>query len=119
MVDEKRLIELATRVSQLANIEANELAHVMYDASAAILSLLDELKTLRSERTAWRVTAENAEKDAERYRWVRSGTCGDRDSRGRMEFHLPDPHPLGNIMKGSVAQHLDAAIDSAMKGKTP
>lgn len=28
---------------------------------AAILSLLDELQTLREERTAWRVTAENAE----------------------------------------------------------
>jgi hypothetical protein len=35
---------------------------------AAILSLLDELQTLREERTAWRVTAENAEKDATRYR---------------------------------------------------
>lgn len=28
---------------------------------AAILAMLDELQTLRSERTAWRVTAENAE----------------------------------------------------------
>lgn len=28
---------------------------------AAILSLLDELQTLREERTAWRVTAENSE----------------------------------------------------------
>ena len=28
---------------------------------AAILAMLDELQSLRSERTAWRVTAENAE----------------------------------------------------------
>lgn len=61
MVDEQKLRQLATRVSQLANLEANELAQVMDDASAAILSLLDELQTLREERTAWRVTAENAE----------------------------------------------------------
>lgn len=36
-------------------------AYLRAENPAAILSLLDELQTLREERTAWRVTAENAE----------------------------------------------------------
>lgn len=54
------------------------------------------------------------QEDAARYRWIRSNARGKVDGRGRQEFDLPDPHPLGNIMRGSVAQHLDAAIDSAI-----
>ena len=44
--------------------EEERQANVDFIASAnpaAILAMLDELQTLRSERTAWRVTAENAE----------------------------------------------------------
>lgn len=55
--------------------------------------------------------------DAARYRWLRRHTRGTRDTRGRQEFELPDPHPIGNIMQGSVAQHLDAAIDAARYSK--
>ncbi|PLC06353.1 hypothetical protein CY658_04790 [Variovorax sp. RO1] len=51
--------------------------------------------------------------DAERYEWIRAHTTGHRDARRRMEFAFPDPHPIGNIMQGSVSQHLDAAIDQA------
>lgn len=61
---------------------------------------VDELDTLR--------------KDAERYRWLRANTHGEQDARGRQEFCMPDPHPQANIMRGSVAQHLDAAIDAEM-----
>ena len=53
-------------------------------------------------------------KDAERYRWLRAETSGIADARGRQEFVFPDPHPLDNILRGSVAQHLDAAIGAAM-----
>lgn len=56
-------------------------------------------------------------KDAERYRWLRAQVRGARDERGRQEFDMPDPHPLGDIMRGSVAQHFDAAVDAAMAPK--
>jgi hypothetical protein len=54
-------------------------------------------------------------RDAERYRWLRENTHGEADARGRQEFCMPDPHPQSNIMRGSVAQHLDAAIDAEIK----
>lgn len=72
---------------------------------AAILSLLDELQALREERTAWRVTAENAEKDAERYRFL----C---DFRG----HIRDLCFDGEIYQGKA--DFDAAIDAAMKDES-
>ncbi len=54
------------------------------------------------------------EKDAARYRWLRTHTHGERDAAGRAEFCMPNPMPRSNIMRGSVAQHLDAAIDADM-----
>lgn len=54
--------------SEIAETYTSENAEFITAANpSATLALLDELQTLRSERTAWRVTAENAEKDAERY----------------------------------------------------
>ena len=54
-----------TRVVLSANViddqRAKDCSYVAALHPAAILSLLDELQTLREERTAWRVTAENAE----------------------------------------------------------
>lgn len=74
---------------------------VMHSDIAALLrSQAAEIEALRA--------------DAERYRWLRAKTTGYEESRGRQSFDLPDPHPLGNIMRGSVAQHLDAAIDAAI-----
>lgn len=53
-------------------------------------------------------------RDAERYRWLRSKTSGGYSMPGSpASFQLPLIRPVGNIMKGSVAQHLDAAIDAA------
>ena len=51
--------------------------------------------------------------DAERYRWVRYHTHAEADAQGRQEFVMRNPRPIGHIMGGSVAQHLDAAIDAA------
>ena len=65
---------------------------------STLLALLDETEALRA--------------DAARYRWLRSQVRGKRDGRGRSEFDMPDPHPLGNIMQGSVAQHFDSSIDA-------
>lgn len=81
------------------------------EAEAAMLRL--QRDQANADRLQMQEAQAALEADAERYRWLRHGTAGVRDSRGRMEFDLPDPHPLGNIMQGSVAQHLDAAIDAA------
>lgn len=61
---------------------------------------------------------EAAEKDAARYRWLQYRTAGLRDNEGRAYFSFPSMfglRPVSDIMRGSVAQHLDAAIDAAMK----
>lgn len=50
------IIELLDRVKALEGIEQEHRALL-----ATEQNLLDELQTLREERTAWRVTAENAE----------------------------------------------------------
>lgn len=146
MVDEQKLRQLATRASQLANLEANELAQVMDDAAAAILdliaaleskqqaaktweneadrrskrytkaaveleqaqaeriSLLDELQTLREERTAWRVTAENAEAAVKQ---ARIDALEEARSIVR-----------GYVIHAGDADRLSCAIES-LKGKTP
>lgn len=54
------------------------------------------------------------EADARRYQWLRNGTMGDRHPSGRPYFLIVDPRPVGNIMQGSVAEHLDEAIDAAL-----
>ena len=72
-----------------------------------------------------RIEADAAElealrKDAARYRWLQRRTAGLRDNEGRQYFSFPSMfglRPVGNIMQGSVGQHLDAAIDAAMGEK--
>lgn len=54
--------------------------------------------------------------DAERYQWLRSLTRGHQGACfDQMWFLLPDVKRIQgqNIMQGSVAQHLDKAIDAA------
>lgn len=58
--------------------------------------------------------ARDAQASLARYDYIRSNARGRVDGRGRQEFDLPDPYPLSDIMRGSVAQHLDAAIDAAL-----
>jgi hypothetical protein len=58
---------------------------------------------------------EAAERDAARYEWLRARVFGVRDKRGVEEFSVPPPRPtMATIMRGSVAQHFDAAIDGAI-----
>ena len=81
---------------------------------AAILSLLDELQTLR-------VTAENAEKDAERYRWLRNESwAGYNNSKGKPQVFVHDG--AGNrktmLAEDAMDSEIDAAIDAAMKGES-
>lgn len=57
------------------------------------------------------------DEDAERYRWLRSRVQGQRDELAPQgqDFVLEPPNvmPGQNIMQGSVAEHLDNAIDAA------
>ena len=65
--------------------------------------------------SAWQAAqaAMQADPDAARYRWLRRGTRGVRvSSRVLAKFDMPCAPPVGDIMQGSIAQHLDAAIDA-------
>ena len=62
---------------------------------------------------------ESLRKDAERWRKLRAMVRGERSSESARPAHFAFPThmeltPLADIMRGSVAQHLDAAIDAAM-----
>ena len=78
-----------------------------YEApSGAVIALkaaCDEIESLR--------------KDAERYRKLRARVRGERrcGTGKNQEFAFPSRFelpPLGDVMRGSVAQHLDAALDA-------
>ena len=108
MVDEQKLRELA---DQLICHPASRSIEEIESAGEAIKSLLDELQTLRSERTAWRITAENAEKDAARYRWLAGRHWVESETVFRLNL-------IGTEDSTSYMQELDAAIDAAMKGES-
>lgn len=65
--------------------------------------------------------------DAERYLWLRNrtrgqatlGTAGTGLPAPAQWFEFPIVIPLGNIMKGSVAEHLDEAIDAVRAKEKP
>ena len=58
-------------------------------------------------------------KDAERYRWLRRFTGAGRTTRGLQQFVLSPPQPgERDLFRGSVAQHLDSAIDAAIASET-
>jgi hypothetical protein len=70
------------------------------DADAALASLQARL--------------EAAERDAARYRWLRAGTTAGRSLPGSpASFNVRHVRAPADVMRGSVAQHLDAAIDAA------
>ena len=69
-------------------------------------NLREEIQSLTEERTAWRVAAENAEKDAERYRWLR-----EQDDEDFCFSVVKNPH--FDVFESG--QQLDAAIDAAIK----
>ena len=57
---------------------------------------------------------ERLRKDAERYQYLRRWVRGETDlytEQKTIHFFI---NPVGDVMKGSVAQHLDEAIDAAM-----
>lgn len=52
--------------------------------------------------------------DAERYRHIRHHVVGARSSQGKQRFVLPEVETVAgtNIMRGSVGQHFDKAVDA-------
>lgn len=68
---------------------------------------MNEIEQLRRELG-------EARKDAERYRHIRQHVHGEHYGLTSQCFVFDWPTPLSNVMRGSVAQHLDAAIDAAM-----
>ncbi len=87
--------------------------HFHGDISDALRSLSDQVEALTKERDTLKV-------DAERYRWLSSRTSGHRNGLGAY-FGWPGPLTVvatANILTGSVAQHLDAAIDTAIGDKS-
>jgi hypothetical protein len=79
---------------------------------AARYTALDHHRDLL-ERAAAKIEAN--QKDVARYQWLRAWTRGMR-TFGVPEFILPRIEVLEgrDIMRGSVSQHLDAAIDAAL-----
>jgi len=79
--------------------------------------LRQELADAWGQMLAEREGIARLRKDAERYNWLQRRTCGLRDNSGRQYFGFPSMFglpPVGNVMMGSVGQHLDAAIDAQM-----
>jgi len=86
-------------------------------AEAVMLNGLTEAETLATASVAGLTKGPPSaavQRDAARYQWLRSWTRGERFAKPR--FALPSilPAPGADILHGSVAQHLDAAIDAIM-----
>lgn len=71
-------------------------------------TMLERTLAAEAERGALKV-------DAERYRHIRHHVHGENYGLTSQTFVFDWPTPLANIMRGSVAEHLDAAIDAARK----
>jgi len=124
---------MQTQFHQMATelVEKNSVPPVFVAESVGHLTALGVPKTidqfqlaLNAAFTAGKVVGESTvqpsqadAKDAERYRWIRRKTSGHRSDDGYQYFGFPTGiglPPIGNIMKGAVCQHLDAAIDAAI-----
>jgi hypothetical protein len=98
---------------------------------ADIAKLQQRIKELEADRDNWRDYVESgrvidaphsgaetseAARNAERYRWLQGKTRGAYGVTGDQEFILPHVarRPGQDIMRGSVAEHLDSAIDAAI-----
>lgn len=80
-----------------------------YNGIFTVQLTVEELRALLQE------AVDGCQKDAERYRLIRSKTQGLRGTFPKdFCFMFPVILPLVNVMKGCVAQHLDEAIDAAI-----
>lgn len=96
-----------------------------YDANlrliAAAPALLQRLQKAEAEADALRGERDALAKDAKRYRWLRAKVWANGVLSG-YEFQFPTYRDLpapATVMRGSVAQHLDNAIDRALPTPQP
>ena len=106
--------------------DVSESASALRECTAALAALsetwTDENGTTWRPPTAWAYAQccrvrDALQADAARYQHIRRLTRGAYGVNAEQTFLLPHVEPASgaNIMRGSVAQHLDAAIDEAMK----
>jgi hypothetical protein len=100
---------------QVRAYAAAAVAAALEQQAAEIERLRDALGYTQGQTNQAVTENEALRKGAERYEWIRAGTSAGRDSQGFQQFNLPFLVPQDNLMRGSVAQHLDKAIDAAMK----
>lgn len=86
-----------------------------------IRNVSDRERQLCAEIEALKLYVAKLEPDAMRYRWLQHKTRGVYGVTSDQEFVLPHVHRVAgqDLMRGSVAQHLDKAIDAAMKESAP
>jgi hypothetical protein len=91
------------------------------EAADAIATLSDQLIAKTELATLYAASlrqledeADGLRRDAERYRYLQGFVFADRGRRGPPYFGLPLPRPVSDPMRGSVAEHFDAAIDTAI-----
>ena len=103
--DYRPAADAATEIEMLAEAKDNHFAQAMANGAAA---------------REYREEAEALRKDAERWRWWRAQVWGFRalGSARPAVFAYPSamelPPVRGDIMRGSVAEHFDHAVDAAM-----
>lgn len=104
------LREMETRSARLedAREQAEQAERERDETMLRLANQDDEVIALQRELA-------EARQDAERWDWFRSKTRGERSVDGRGQFVQPRISPITGIMMGSIAEHLDAAIDAARK----
>ena len=102
-----------SKISLLCS-EPNEMDCSPYDVHCDELAVGSQVEKLIADLAAANAVSDELRADAGRYRHLRQFTSAGRNTVGRQIFVLPYVSPAGlDLFHGSVAQHLDAAIDAA------
>jgi len=98
---------------------------ILYEAGEALLAadhgeayevlyrMMEKCRPIAQPLEQTRALTDDA-RDAARYRYLQGFVFADRGRRGPAYFGLPLPRPVSDPMRGSVAEHFDAAIDAAL-----
>jgi hypothetical protein len=127
----KRIEELESEIASLRDLRAEFRDIVLHERGALAESGItnDQINAVLSEfddrfipDNQWRAELESALAaalaDARRYRWLRN-SCGALRFDDEFRFRLPLLITKNNLMRGSVAGHLDTHIDNAMREEKP
>ena len=107
--------------TELGDQVVANLRFALMEESAEIAALKQKLEMAEKaheiairQRDNLKTENERLRQDAERYQYLRRWVRGETDlytEQKTIHFFI---NPVGDVMKGSVAQHLDEAIDAAM-----